>query len=399
MSGESSYHENAVPKNATAIDHDFEIPDYQDSSENPVATFVDTFAKNPAENFVSELSDFEQTPSSNTDYKVPASFAELQAEKDSDNLPPPYTLPYDVILDDSDMNGESAESDGFSENTSEKILGAESIEALPNNAVSADASNDASADASNNGLHETLHDVPPSDFEGTFDGNFEADFRNDFEGTFDASLHLDCTSEKSSHDFVQPFYDSGFEQEDYELSDIPLEDLNNHYEKVETDFREVHTAFSESAHAPIFPPHAIDLFAGRAEAISENALREYEVLDWEEFMKYCESHHFPEEYMPYINLCTAKVFADECIVRIGSDTALHQLNFVKKDVENFLVDFIGKPVKIRYAVDVYERRTLGEMMEAMHEHPQIQMLQKEFGASLLRCSDLKTEYKDKGKKS
>ena len=274
-------------------------------------------------------------------FKTPASFDEFRAEKNKDNLPPPYTLPGDVFLEQ---------------------------EAISQAASSSD--------------------IPPS------------------------------------------LLDSP--QDEYEHGEISLDDLDSHYAEVAENLFDADAGFLEAAHTAVFPPEAKDLFVGQNgqsdqtgkkakikkagqieqaeqvgqgldhienvesdEFIDKNEL-ESKAIDWEAFVEYCISHDFPKEYIPYIRLSSGKICGDECMVRISSDTALHQLHIVQKEVKIFLIDFLGKAVKIHYTADAYERRTLGEMMGAMHEHPQIKMLQKEFGASLLRCSDLKPGYKIKG---
>ena len=223
-------------------------------------------------------------------------------------------------------------------------------------------------------------------------------------------------------------------QDEYDLSTISLDDLNDHYADVpshlledgaefsgtlndissqDDEFYLSDKSFESDALAPSktsaskssapkasksLPSETLqpDISSDKNEGMDDP---EFEIIDWEAFTAYCVAHDFPDEYMPYVRLSSAKIHGDECVLRISSDTALNQLDVVRKQVETFLADFIGRAIKMRYTADVYERRTSAEMMEAMHENSQIQMLQKEFGASLLRCSDLKHGQKDKRRES
>ncbi len=169
---------------------------------------------------------------------------------------------------------------------------------------------------------------------------------------------------------------------------ISYDEFESQYEGLSENYKDVHTSFTQTAHADVFPKGEADLFL-------EQQSGEYIEIKWDEFIEFCGSKDFPTQYLPYMNFCSAKCNDYECIVKITSETALQQIKNVQSKVENLLSEFLNRSLKIRYCVEEYKRRSSSQMMEAMYNHPQIQVLQKEFNAILLRCHDLKTDYNSK----
>lgn len=128
--------------------------------------------------------------------------------------------------------------------------------------------------------------------------------------------------------------------------------------------------------------------------ISKEILQETPV-DWQAFLSYCEEKEFEEEYMPYLRHSSANLLSykdtenQECVIRMPSDVEFNQISSVRFLLEKNLRDFLNNDCAITYNTSVHKRRTRTQMMEEMQEHPQIIMLQKEFGASLLTCNDLR----------
>ncbi len=117
--------------------------------------------------------------------------------------------------------------------------------------------------------------------------------------------------------------------------------------------------------------------------------KSYESVSWDKFLEFCQEKDFPIEYIPYLNFCSAKYNQSQCIIKITSETALTQIKVVQKKIEILLLEFLQEDLDVFYALDEQKRRSLTQMMNELHEHEQIKLLQREFNAILIRCSDLK----------
>lgn len=141
------------------------------------------------------------------------------------------------------------------------------------------------------------------------------------------------------------------------------------------------------------------------------------IVDWPSFLVFCEERAFEEEYMPYLRHCSAQILEQEssfeCVIRMPSDVEYNQITSIRPLLENTLREFLGKEfakhsilgttfshahflentLVIRYNTTVEKKRSIAQMMEEMHDHPQIILLQKELGASLLSCHDVRAKHR------
>lgn len=180
---------------------------------------------------------------------------------------------------------------------------------------------------------------------------------------------------------------------------------------------------AQNPHAQIIKENSVDcnyqpIFVNQSHDFEHNDTEKIQLniksiaLEWLPFLDYCEEHGIEEEYMPYLRHSSAQIFdkrpIPECIIRMPSDVEYNQIAKIRPLVEQNLWEFIKeecarneelahfitdlelyeKSLQIHYNTSVQKRRSLVQMMEEMQTHPQIVMLQKEFGASLLGCRDV-----------
>lgn len=141
------------------------------------------------------------------------------------------------------------------------------------------------------------------------------------------------------------------------------------------------------------------------------------LINWQDFLSFCEDRAFEEEYMPYLRHSSAQIFEKEqnfeCVIRMPSEVEYNQIAQIRPLLEKTLREFLGNEfaederignmfsdsnfleniLVIRYNTNVQKKRSLSQMMEEMHDHPQIILLQKELGASLLGCHDVSVKHR------
>lgn len=259
-------------------------------------------------------------------YSVPASVIELNKVTDSESLPPPYSIDVDMVVDETKAN--------------------DNIKT-------------------------------------------EADIKTAIDSDFDS--------------LPEPLF-VGFSQENFLENNYPshpnysYDELDNYNsEELLTEkpvFRSKKNTNIEE-YSPAFPPISPALSTSFAENIQSDKNTEkydlenkFSAMDWQAFVNYCQEQDFPPEYLPFVQLSQGFIKENLCVILVDSETALHQLKIKHGQLHTLLNRFLAYSVELKYTAKKYSQQTQQEMKSKVLKHELILELQKEFGASLIRCKDL-----------
>lgn len=119
-----------------------------------------------------------------------------------------------------------------------------------------------------------------------------------------------------------------------------------------------------------------------------------EKIDWDQFILYCQENGFDEEKIPFIGLAHPVLTKDICYLKVPSGPTATKFKSIKNDVEKFLCTFLQRTVKVQLEIVAYELANNEELREKALNHPQVQLLIKEFGAELYSCYEIRHSKKD-----